>query len=322
MIIKHKNNDISSLVGKITWSGSRLQVARRLQFDYKQDARDTNLPNYPINNGETIHAYTEDGKQIFEGNVYKVDKDTQGSTVSILAYDHAWVLTRSKTTRKFKSANPADIAKGICGEMGVMPGAILDPGVSVSFIASAKTGYQIIMAAYTEASKQNGKKYHMIMNGPKLDIVERGTMIADFEANDMVNLTNSKYSESIEKIVNQILVTDEEGNTASVERDSDSISKYSMFQDVYKNSKNEDNAANIKKLLEKSKPDRSGSLEALGDYRAVAPYSIKVKDNLFEGKFWIKSDSHTFADGVHTMHLELEFEELMNKEKADKEKAS
>ena len=93
-----------------------------------------------------------------------------------------------------------------------------------------------------------------------------------------------------------------------------------MFQEVYKNSKNEDNAANIRKLLEKSKPDRLGSLEALGDYRAVAPYSIKVRDNLFTGKFWVKSDAHTWQDGVHTMRLEMEFEELMNEEKADKEK--
>ena len=320
MIIKHHKNDLSPLIGRITWSGSRLQVARKLQFDYKQDARDPNLPNYPINNGETVYGYNEDGRLVFQGNVYKVEKDTQASTVSILAYDHLWVMTRSRTTKKYKNANPADIAKGLCGELGVKPGNIINPGVNVSFIASAKTGYQIIMAAYTEASKRTGKKYHPIMNGDALDIVERGTMIADFEADDRINLTNSRYSESIEQIINQVLVTDEQGNSVSIEKDADSIKKYSMFQEVYKNSKNEDNAANIKKLLEKSKPDRSGSLEALGDYRAVAPYSIKVRDNLFTGKFWVKSDAHTWQDGVHTMRLEMEFEELMNEEKADKEK--
>ena len=176
------------------------------------------------------------------------------------------------------------------------------------------------MAAYTEASKKTGKKYHPIMNGDALDIVERGTMIADYTADDRINLTNSRYSESIEKIVNQVLITDEQGNTVSTEKDADSIKNYSMFQEVYRNSKNEDNAANIKKLLEKAKPDRTGSLEVLGDYRAVAPYSIEVHDNLFTGKFWIKSDTHTFQDGVHSMRLEMEFDELMNEEKADQEK--
>ena len=320
MIIKHKNNDISQLVYKISWSGSRLQVARRLQFEYVQDARDANLPNYVINNGETVYGYTEDGRLVFRGNVYRIDKDTQESKVTVLAYDNLWVMTRSKTTKKYKGANPADIAKGLCGELGVKAGNIVDPGVNVSFIASAKTGYQIIMAAYTEASKKTGKKYHPIMNGDALDIVERGTMIADYAADDRINLTNSRYSESIEKIVNQVLITDEQGNTVSTEKDADSIKNYSMFQEVYRNSKNEDNAANIKKLLEKAKPDRTGSLEVLGDYRAVAPYSIEVHDNLFTGKFWIKSDTHTFQDGVHSMRLEMEFDELMNEEKADQEK--
>ncbi len=320
MIIKHKDNDISRLVYKISWSGSRLQVARRLQFEYAQDTRDSNLPNYVINNGETVYGYTEDGRLVFQGNVYRIDKDTQGSKVTVLAYDNLWVMTRSKTTKKYKNANPADIAKSLCGELGVKAGNILDPGVSVSFIAAAKTGYQIIMAAYTEASKKTSKKYHPIMNGDALDIVERGTMIANYTADDRINLTNSRYSESIEKIINQILITDEQGNTVSTESDSASIKNYSMFQEVYRNSKNEDNVANIKKLLEKAKPDRTGSLEATGDYRAVAPYSIEVHDNLFTGKFWIKADSHMFQDGIHSMRLEMEFEELMNEEKAEQEK--
>ena len=59
MIIKHHKNDLSPLIGRIMWSGSRLQVARKLQFDYKQDARDPNLPNYPIENGETVYGLVE-----------------------------------------------------------------------------------------------------------------------------------------------------------------------------------------------------------------------------------------------------------------------
>ena len=59
-----------------------------------------------------------------------------------------------------------------------------------------------------------------------------------------------------------------------------------------------------------------GILEMLGDYRAKASYSIKISDILPEitGKFWIKSDSHTFENGTHTMKLEIEFENLMDKQ--------
>ena len=60
---------------------------------------------------------------------------------------------------------------------------------------------------------------------------------------------------------------------------------------------------------------RAGILEMLGDYRAKASYSIKISDILPEmtGQFWIKSDTHSFENGIHTMKLEIEFENLMNK---------
>ena len=32
------------------------------------------------------------------------------------------------------------------------------------------------------------------------------------------------------------------------------------------------------------------------------------------GQFWIKSDTHSFENGIHTMKLEIEFENLMNKQ--------
>ena len=59
MKIFHKGKDISTLVKKITWSGSRMQVARKLVFDYVQDDRDTLIPVLEINNGETIFGYDE-----------------------------------------------------------------------------------------------------------------------------------------------------------------------------------------------------------------------------------------------------------------------
>lgn len=51
MKIFYKGKDISTLVKKVTWSGSRLQVARKLVFDYVQDDRDPNIPVLTINNG-------------------------------------------------------------------------------------------------------------------------------------------------------------------------------------------------------------------------------------------------------------------------------
>mgnify|MGYP006936160707 CR=1 FL=1 len=74
MKIFHKGKDISTLVKKITWSGSRMQVARKLVFDYVQDDRDTLIPVLEINNGETIFGYDEENNIVFRGNVFDVEK--------------------------------------------------------------------------------------------------------------------------------------------------------------------------------------------------------------------------------------------------------
>ena len=314
------DQDLSHLLTVCTWSGSRLQVARQLTFTYTQDDRDKLCPVIPIDCGYTVYGYDEKDLKnpIFVGNVYTVEKDRQRSAVTVMARDHLHVLTRSKSTRKFVDALPEDIAGQICAEQGVLPGDFAKTGIPVSFIAVNKTGYQMIMAAYTEASKKDGKKYHPIMNGAKLDVVEKGTLIEDFEADSVRNMTDSRYKKSIEQIINKVLVVDEQGNPVDTIREEEQISKYSMFQDIYKVDPNKDTQTEAKKLMKK--PEESGSIIVLGDYRVKAPYSIKVKDSLFTGKFWIKSDTHTFEDGKHEMNLELEFENLMNEEKADKEK--
>lgn len=309
------------LANSYTWSGSRLQVARQLSFSYVQDDRDKLVPNIPIENGYTIYGYNEEDMEnpIFVGNVYEVEKDRQSSRVSILARDHLFVLSRSQTTRKYEDALPEDIAAGLCGEMGVQTGNIIKTGTPVSFIANSKTGYQIIMQAYAEASKKTGKKYHPMMNGAKMDVIEKGTLIKDFVADAQRNMTESKYKETISEIINQVAIVDEEGNPVDTIKDDEEIQKHSMFQATYKVDPNKDTQTEAKKLMKK--PDRSGTITVLGDYRVISSYSIEIRDSLFRGQFWVKSDTHTFIDGKHEMRLELEFENLMDGEDNVKEES-
>lgn len=328
MVIKHKGSypqmtDITQLVHKITWSGSRTSVARKLVFQYTQDARDPNLPVHAIDNGETVYGYDEEGNEVFVGNVYSIEKDVKSSMVTVTAFDHLFILTKSKTTRKFVNMTPEDIAGAICKELGVLLGTFEQTGTPVSFIAVRKTGYQIIMMAYTEAAKKlnadktddKGKvRYHPVMDGAKLNVIKKGTLIENYEANGLNNLLNSRYRESIESMVNQILITDEEGNQSDFFKDDDLIKKYSMIQDVYKTDPNKDTQTEAKALIKK--PERSATIDCLGDYRIRAPYSIMVKEVLLQpGQFWIKSDVHTFVGGTHMMKIELEFENIANEEK-------
>nr|DAY40065.1 MAG TPA: 43 kDa tail protein [Caudoviricetes sp.] len=318
MKVKIMQTDISHLLTSCTWSGSRLNVARKLEFSFVQDDRDANIPVVDVDNGRTCYGYDDADNLVFEGNIYSIERDRAKSSVSVTAFDHLYVLAKSKTTRKFDDITPEDVARQVCVELGVLVGDIAETGTAVSFIANAKTGYQIIQGAYTEAAKVTGKKYHPIMSGAKLDVIEKGTLIEGYTADSAVNMEDSVYKESIENLVDQVLVVDEEGNRVDYVRNDEHIKKYSLFQEVYKQDPNKDTQTEAKALL--TKPERSGYITALGDYRVKSSYSIIVKDSLFKGKFWIKSDTHTFVDGKHEMKLELEFENLMNEEESEKEK--
>ena len=308
------NQDVSHLLTDCTWSGSREQAARKLEFTIIQDDRDPLIPIVDVDNGMTCYAGDDEGNVVFVGNIYNLERDRKNSHVKIVAFDNLFVLNKSKTTRKFSESLPEDITKQICSEMGILAGDIVSTGEKVSFIANGKTGYQIIMAAYTEASKKNQKKYQCLMNRNRLDVIEKGTLL-DFELDSARNMTESIYKESIENLVNRVLVVDDAGNGGEIISDDESIAKYSMFQAIYRQAKDKDTATEVKALFKK--PEREGQITALGDYSVISGYSVTIRDALFAGQFWVKSDVHTFRGGVHEMKLSLEFENLMSEEKAD-----
>lgn len=320
MIIAAEQQDISRLVKDVTWSGSRKGVSRKLEFNFMQGDRDPQCPIIEFDNGFTVIETNESGENFFEGNIYKYKRSRAESNVYVMCLDHLHVMKASKMTKEYTNALPEDIAKEMCQMLGVIPGDIAETGVPVSFVANNKTGYQIIMMAYTEAHKKNEKLYQPIMNGAKLDIIEKGVLIEDLVLDSRANMMNSEYEESIEKLINQVVLLDEQGNVKSYERDEESISKYSMFQTTIKTDPNKDMKKEVEAIFKDNKVERSGHITAIGDYRAISSYSIQITDVLFNGQFWIKQDTHTFKQGQHEMKLELEFENEMNEEKVPEQK--
>ena len=319
-IVAGDTTDVTNLVTSLKWSGSRLQVSRKLEFTLMQDKRDKHIPVIRVDCGYTVIFYDDAGNNVFEGNIYDLERNRAESRIKIVAYDHLIVMTHSKTTRKFTDVLPEEITRQLCRELGVIEGNITETGVKVSFTANNKTGFEIIMMAYTEAHKKNEKLYHLVMEGPKLNVIEKGSLIDGLVLDSTKNMINSVYKKSIESLINQVCVVDEQGNIVSYEKDDESIEANSMFQVTYKIDPNKDTAKEVKALLEKNKPQKSGNIIALGDYRALSSYSITLKDELFTGQFYIKQDTHTFEDGKHEMNLELEFENLMNEKELPEEK--
>ena len=316
-IIAGSVTNITNLVTSCTWSGDIKQAARKLEFTFVQSDMDFNIPKIDIDCGYTVVAGSESGEVVFRGNIYRIERDRAKNQVKVVSYDNLFVLNRSKTTQKFTNAYPEDIARSVCSLMGVKVGTIATTGVPVSFIANGKSGRQIIQGAYTEAKKQNGKLYQLIMRSDELDVIEKGALCG-YIADAASNMTDSIYHKSTENLVNTVMIVDEQGNGAEFITDDESISKYSQFIEVYKQQKDKDAQQEAKALL--TKPDLDGNVTGLGDYRCISGYSLIVRDANFNGQFYIEADTHEFSNGLHTMKLKLAFENLMDEVEVEHEK--
>lgn len=159
------------------------------------------------------------------------------------------------------------------------------------------------------------------MRGDELCVIEKGELCG-FIADSTVNLTDSIYKASIEQLVNAVKIYSKDGeNVVGWVSDSESMSRYSMVQEVYKQEDNKDAQVEARALL-KSSPDYEGVLTVVpADFSLVSGYSLIVRDSSFNGQFYIKSDSHSFAGGVHTAKLALQFENIMETVEVQHEKA-
>ena len=83
-IVAAERQDISRLVRNVTWSGSRINVARKLELDFTQDDRDPHCPIINFDNGYTVIATNENGEQFFEGNIYRYKKSRAEGNVHIM----------------------------------------------------------------------------------------------------------------------------------------------------------------------------------------------------------------------------------------------
>ena len=87
--------------------------------------------------------------------------------------------------------------------------------------------------------------------------------------------------------------------------------KYGIYQSTY----TKEDGVNAKKEAEALMVGitKEASVEAIGNIRAVSGRSIVIYDKAtgLNGKFYITSDTHTFENGVHTMQLELVWQNIM-----------
>lgn len=307
--------DITQLCNNITWSGDIQQVARKLEFNVVYPLNDLNIEKVNISLGNMVIFY-EENKELFRGIVFTKEKSSSSQAIRVTCYDHLIYLIKSKGTYNFKKMTAEQITQKVAKDFNIPIGSLAKTGISQNFIVQGEDIYSIIMKAYTNASKQNRKKYIPIMQQGKLYVIEKGSTIVSYVLESNTNITDSSYTESIESMINRVKIYDDKGNYINKVENVNWIKLYGVLQDIYTKEQDK-NALTVAKNMLKG-IERSGEISALGNIDCITGYAIKVKEpytNLV-GLFYIDSDTHTWNNGQHTMQLSLHFENIMD-EKSD-----
>ena len=90
---------------------------------------------------------------------------------------------------------------------------------------------------------------------------------------------------------------------------------------MYEVEKGVDPATAAKNML-KVTPTQNITMTAIGDKNCLSGYSVAVKDAAtgLSGKYWIKTDKHTWQGETYMMDLELSFEQIMDEKDIETEK--
>lgn len=313
--------DISSIVPNYTWSGDVREAARKLELDLVY-GRDSFSNKYIPPLGSIIILRSE--IELFRGIVWDVSKGTKGSAHT-LCYDHAIYLTNNMSTYKFTNTSPEAMITKICGDFGISIGTLAPTGVTLSkLIVRDYTLYDMVVAALTEASKRNGKKYHLIMREGKLNTEEKGQQVLRWLITEGQNLIDASTSESLSDMRNRVVIVGDKDQVLADIKDDALIQQYGLLQEYKRESditsgEAQTMARNLLKDL--AKISQSLDISAIGIDDVIAGQSIEVQETLtgIVGQYYVLTDSHKYANGVHTMSLVLSLETVVAEKEGSKD---
>lgn len=317
--IKKKDNsvtNITNVVGTVTWSGSTTQAARTASITVLNAPNDPNIKKLKLNLavGDIISLY-EDSVNIFYGEIQTSEKKGEIGTVTYNATDLMGHLLRINHKGSFKKKTPEKIAGELCKKYGIGKTTIVKTKKSINkLIIDGSSIYDIIMIAYTKAAKSTGKKYMCYMQGNKFGVKVRGTVVSGFTLSDESNITETTYEETIENMVDQVKIYNDKGKQVGVVKNANNVKRYGLYQEIYTKEKGV-NAKTAAKNLLNGIEKKVNATVINANIKCVSGAGVKVHDAAtgLDATFWIDSDTHTWEGGRHTMSLELNFKNVMDR---------
>lgn len=285
------------------WSGTAEQASRELAFTLPCNPYDKEFVNDALNLGDIVRMYS-DKKLLFLGVITSREKSAEVGTASYVARDYMHYLLRSNGTYKFKNKTPEYIVTKLCKDLGIKTGSIVKTGINIpKLIFVDQSYYDMAVRAFRQAKKVTGKKYMLCMEGAKVSVIQKGKDCG-VVLEQGVTITGADYSDTTDNMVNQIRIYNDK-NKRLGQVSNANVAQYGTYQSTYV----KETGKSAKKAAEQLFVGitKEASVEAIGDIKCISGYGVKIKDKAtgLTGTFYITSDTHTFENGVHTMSLEL-----------------
>jgi len=317
--------NITNACSRVTWSGSASASCRQASFDYLNAPYDTSLNIPMVATGDFLGLVDDQEGEVFFGEIFGVERSSQIGTVTFTAYDMMKNLLESKGQYYFKNVTPEAVAAQVCADAQVPVRFLYPTNFNITaMICDGMSLHDIIMAAYTKAHLATGKKFFPMIYKRGFSVYHSKWGVANFDLSDKTNIYESNISESVQNLKNVIKIYDDKGIQLGEHRIQESVQKYGVFQDVYKQEENVDAAIAAYNMLHLN-PEQTIRISAIGDINCLSCYSVNVSDGAtgLYGRYWISSDEHIWENGNHKMNLELTFEAFMAKVDApEKEEGS
>lgn len=295
--------DITNIRISMSNSGSLSEVARTLNLSiYCKDYRDVNLGEIIEFNGVEYH--------IFIKNI-----DSEGLQMDLTCYDKLIYLKKNHASYNIKDKTPEDITNIICSEYNIKISSIVPTGTPITRKYRSVDLYSIIQTSYTLASKKTGDKYYMYYNNGL--IVKKAYEDKGAQLIEGINIIKVTHSESIENMINSVIVYDDKQNKIDEIKNDSWIELYGKLSISVEKSKDGDSDYSKEfKDIEKTL-----NVDCLGDDTLITGKSVEIteKDTGIKGLFYVKSDTHTYENGLHTTSLELSFEKIMDEQTGGEE---
>jgi len=312
--------DLTNSVTSINSTGDKAQAARKIDVALAYPIWDNAQPRPQVSPGTRVWMLL-DGKEVFRGIAWDRVLDSADQAQTFTAYDYLIYLTKSKVTYNFVNVTPEEATRTVCAELGITAGSIASTGIKINRLIAQKTGYETIMEMYTQASKTNGKLYIPVMDGTKLSVIEKGSVVADYtlksRAGDMTsNVISTNYRDTMDSMVNKVKIYDDKNAYVSEVSNSAEVNGYGLLQDNYTKEADKDSRTVATGMLTGIQQDVT--IPALGNWDCRTGYAVNTEivyvSNLQKSVMYIDGDTHTWVPGtgMYTMSLNLSYKNLMD----------